>query len=130
MKLSSIQLSVLLIVASLICGFSWYKFKQQYITQQELFAQIESAYSRQFCTVVFPNLKTCLMATVEQCLALVQTAIRPCFDSLKKALPENINKNVFKETHARVAECFEINMHNEIMQKYLVKSKECWDKMS
>lgn len=126
------KLVVLLLFAVLLTAFSYwrYTYRKQTYTQDQLFTWIETGYSQHFCNVVFPNFASCVTASVLQCPQLVHEALEPCVANLKIGLSATIKKQDVEELYARVGECFEMNIHSNIVNQFLVKSQECIDMMS
>jgi hypothetical protein len=126
------KLIILLVGAALLAVFSYWRYdsRKQTYTQDQLFAWIEQGYSRQFCSVVFPNIANCVTATVEQCPQIVRNALAQCVANLKVGLGGRIAKGEAEDVYKRAAVCFEMNIHTNIMQEFLVQTQECIDLMS
>lgn len=122
--------SVGLAVLTIIGVYFVFKPPEDTITKDALRAWIQVGYAKQFCDVIYPNVANCLTIDPNQCISFANQQLQPCIDSITKDLADTIKSEDSKTIYKSVSQCFEKNMRNGLLEKYLLNTPECHNKFS
>lgn len=116
---------VVLIALAIVGTYFIFKPTENTMTKDALKAWIQVGYAKQFCTVVYPNVASCLTIDANQCLAFANQQLQPCIESITNNLSDTINSEDSKTIYKSVSQCFEENMHKGLLEEYVINTPEC-----
>lgn len=126
--MSNKMIIILLLVLSITIPAIFIYRDRQGMSIKELNEWIITGYTKQFCSVVFPQLADCVTLASTGCEAVATQTITACTNEYvadgKFFSPEEA-----QEKYKEAGMCFQRNMHDIIMQQYLVSSEVCKQKM-
>ncbi len=117
-----VVIAVLLVIMSFT--FWWFWQPEEQMQQEELFAWIQTGYSQQFCTVIFPKVSHCVSLKDSDCKNFAAEQMLPCLTKLGADLPDYDTSEQRKAIYDSVAGCFQENTHDELVNKYLINNEE------
>ncbi len=121
----------LIIGCALVALSFWWGYKNSdQVSQERVLQWIQQGYPSQFCTAIYPNLKDCVNFSVQQCETIAAEQLQPCVDELATKIPQSMTKTESNRYYGEASFCFEQNMHQHILEKYLIDSDECRQRMS
>jgi hypothetical protein len=109
--------------------YLWIKHPTETIEQNKFLVWVHDSYSKQFCTAIFPRISDCVRLKPADCPLLASKVVNSCIAELKTKLPDTIDANDKKTLYASIADCFQNNMHSELVNSYLVDSAACQRRM-
>ncbi len=121
-----LSLLILLLLGGAIAYAYWPK---QAVSKDSLEKWISDGYSQQFCKVVYPKLSNCLTLSVNDCQSVAEEQIATCLAADAQDLPTKTDPESAKKIYASYAKCFMQNMHDIILDDYLVDSPDCQELM-
>lgn len=120
---------IILGVAVLVVIYTYTMRPSGLIQQDKLIDWIDQGYTKQFCTVVYPRLADCMTLTTKQCPDVAKAQISECIAASKDDLPKAIEPFAAKKIYDSFAKCFEIKLHEEVLQHYMVSTPDCIQRM-
>ncbi len=123
---SYLSLLILLLLGGAIAYAYWPK---QAVPKDSLKKWISDGYSQQFCKVVYPKLSNCLTLSVSDCQSVAEEQIATCLADNAKDLPTKTDPATAKQIYSSYAKCFMQNMHDVILDEYLIDSPDCQARM-
>lgn len=99
------------------------------VSQDKIAEWITQGYAKQFCSVIYPNLAKCITLQVSQCLTTASSMAAGCVTQHKNELPPSANQDEAKKIYDQFGQCFIDGMHDLLLQKYMVNTPECQQKL-
>lgn len=119
-----------IVILAVTALWVWYTRPVNSISRVELLAWIETGYTAQFCSVIYPHFADCVTVTKDSCAGLVAVTLNPCLEELAGSLPDKIEPADKQKYYTQAGACFEANIHAELLQNHLIDSPECRQKLS
>jgi hypothetical protein len=117
------------ILLAIIVGFVYLKGTHTKISKEELIATIKTGYPQQFCNVIFPQIKTCVTLKDTECINFATSAIELCINDMQSSFDASYDKEAAREIYKKISNCYERNLHDTLMQKYVIPDEKCWNMM-
>lgn len=99
------------------------------VSQEQVLEWIQDGYPSQFCTTIYPKLADCVSFTVTECEAIAEQQVQPCIDAIVQEMPQTMTKQESEKYYRSTSACFEKNMHQHLLDQYVIDSDECRQRM-
>lgn len=131
MKLLKNKLFVALLIAGIaVLGSFLLRWLPKKLDPSNLVIKIENGYTSQFCNIIYPQLSNCVTLPISDCPIVAKEQINICIKQNADKLQNASNKEEANKLYDGLGECFAKNMHDLILQKYLINTPECQQKLS
>lgn len=131
MNWSKNKLLLALFVAgvAIIASF-WMRSHPKKINQADLVIKITQGYVQQFCNIIYPNISNCVTLSVDECANAAKETIELCIGENSDNLQGTHSQTEAQKIYNVLGECFANKMHDLIMQRYLLDTPECRQKLN
>lgn len=124
---NKLTLGIIAILLFIIIG--WLYWPHATVKKEKLTNWVANGYTQQFCKVIYPQVSSCVTFSANECSAIAKEQINDCITKSNAEIPESANAEKANQVYRSFAECFQKNMQQTILSKYLEDTAECRERM-
>lgn len=99
------------------------------LEQSAFIDKVRTGYTQHFCTVIYARIEHCVSLQPHACSNFVKPHIQTCISEQQTTWPDAFNPSTYKQAYQQVGACLQQITHDDLVNRYLLNTKECQELM-